>query len=204
MEPSYPEKNGTTFSHSPTAPAPAPASLEAAPTLPHPLERRVVRRVDLTLLPTLWMLFLVSFVDRGNIGNAKIAGMVKTLHLTGNRYNIAFQVFVVAYVACAVPANIVFKRLGPRTLPVMIFGWGLCVVGQGLTKSYGGLVACRFLEGVMEAGFVPGAAYLIASYYRSDEFLKRYSFFFGASLVAGAFNGVGFLLIFRFHFRGIR
>lgn len=67
---------------------------------------------------------------------------------------------------------------------------GICVVGQGLTKSFGGLVACRFLMGVFESGFVPGAAYLIGCYYTQDEFLKRYAVFFAFSIIAGAFNGV--------------
>ena len=64
------------------------------------------------------------------------------------------------------------------------------MIGQGVTKSYGGLIACRFLEGMCEAGFVPGAAYLIGSYYKRDEYLRRYTFFFGAAIIAGAFNGV--------------
>ena len=71
---------------------------------------------------------------------------------------------------------------------------GLTVIGQGVTKSYSGLVACRFLEGLCEAGFVPGAAYLIGSYYKRNEFLRRYTFFFGAAIFAGAFNGVSGML----------
>jgi MFS family permease len=152
--------------------------------------KQITRKIDFGILPVLWVLFLVSFVDRGNIGNAKIAGMSQDLHLVGNRYNVAVQVFTAAYVASAVPANIIFKKTGPRSLAVMMFLWGVAVIGQGVTASYQGLVACRFLEGMFEAGFVPGAAYLIGSYYKRDEFLKRYTFFFGASIVAGAFNGV--------------
>ena len=66
----------------------------------------------------------------------------------------------------------------------------MTVVGQGLTQSYAGLVVCRFLEGICEAGFVPGCAYLIGSYYKRDEFLKRYTVFFSAGIISGAFNGV--------------
>lgn len=158
--------------------------------LPKSLERRILWKLDLTLIPILWFLFLVSFIDRGNIGNAKIAGMSTSLHLTGNKYNVAFQIFVLGYVLFGVPSTVLFKKVGPRSLAVMMFFWGICVIGQGLTRSYAGLVVCRFLEGALEAGFVPGAAYLIGCYYRSDEFLRRYTFFFGASIIAGAFNGV--------------
>lgn len=51
-------------------------------------------------------------------------------------------------------------------------------------------MVCRFLMGVFEAGFVPGAAYLIGSYYKKDEFLKRYAVFFSGAIFAGAFNGL--------------
>jgi len=63
-------------------------------------------------------------------------------------------------------------------------------MGQGFTKSYAGLVTCRFLMGIFEAGFVPGCAYLIGSYYKRDEFLRRYTVFFSAAIAAGAFNGL--------------
>ena len=87
-------------------------------------EKRVVRKVDLFVIPVLWFLFLVSFIDRGNIGNAAIAGMREELKLTGNKYNVAVQLFTVAYVAFGLPANIVFKKTGPKSLAVMMFLWG--------------------------------------------------------------------------------
>lgn len=153
-------------------------------------EKRILRRLDLTLIPTLWLLMIVSFADRANIGNVKIQGMDKDLHLTGNRYNIAVMVFTIAYMVFGIPANIVFKMLGPKSLAGMMFLWGICAGAQGFVKSYAGLVAFRFLMGVFEAGFVPGCAYLIGSYYKKDEFLKRYAFFFSGAIVAGAFNGL--------------
>jgi len=87
------------------------------------IEKRVLRKLDWGVVPVLWFLFLVSFVDRGNIGNAKIQGMDKSLHLTGNNYNIAVMVFTLAYVIFGVPANVVFKWAGPRSLPFMMFIW---------------------------------------------------------------------------------
>ena len=88
------------------------------------IEKRVLRKIDFQLVPILWFLFLVSFVDRGNIGNAKIAGMVKDLNLKGSDYNTAVWVFTLSYVIFAVPANLLFKKLGPKSLSAMIFFWG--------------------------------------------------------------------------------
>ena len=79
---------------SPTAlPSHSTDTLETAteqnipPPIDAAIERRILRRLDFTFLPMLNVLFIVSFADRSNIGNAKIAGMNRDLELTGNRYN---------------------------------------------------------------------------------------------------------------------
>ncbi|PYH91992.1 vitamin H transporter [Aspergillus ellipticus CBS 707.79] len=154
------------------------------------LEKKLLRKIDWRVIPALWFLFLVSFMDRSNIGNAKVAGMSKELHLVGNKYNLAVTMFTVAYVIFGVPANLLVKKFGPRMLVLYMFTWGLFVMGQGLVKTATGLIACRFFMGMCEAGFVPGCAYLIGSYYKRDEFLRRYAIFFSANMAAGAFNGL--------------
>ncbi|OSS47602.1 hypothetical protein B5807_07560 [Epicoccum nigrum] len=152
-------------------------------------ERKLLWKLDFTVLPLLWLLYLVCFVDRSNIGNAKIQGMEKELNLEGQKYNVAVFIFNIGYVLAGVPLSIVFKKVGPKFLPMMMFFWGVCVIGNGVTKSYAGLLVCRCLEGCAESAYVPGAAYLIGSYYKKNEFLKRYTIFFSAGICAGAFNG---------------
>ena len=71
-----------------------------------------------------------------------------------------------------------------------MFLWGVCTVCQGLVKNFSSLVALRFLLGVFEAGFVPGAVYLISMYYKRYELQWRLSLFFTASILAGAFGGL--------------
>jgi MFS family permease len=115
--------------------------------------------------------------------------MDKDLSLTGQKYNIAVFVFNIGYLVAGVPLAILFRKTGPKTLSVMMFCWGITVIGCGLTWSWEGLVGCRLLEGMAESAFVPGAAYLIGSYYKRDEFLRRYVIFFSAGICAGAFNG---------------
>ena len=111
---------------SPTQSSQEEAYVDGSPVyIDKAIERRIVRKLDFTVVPVLWFLFLVSFVDRGNIGNAKIAGMTKTLKLQGNDYNNAVWVFTMAYVIFSIPANIVFKKFGPKSLAVMIFCWGM-------------------------------------------------------------------------------
>lgn len=172
---------------------PTTSQHDLPPSNHHPIDNTaetfLLRTLDLTVLPILWLLYLVCFIDRSNIGNAKIFGMDTSLSLHGQRYNIAVFVFNIGYLVAGVPLAILFKRIGPKMLSGMMFVWGVTVIGCGLTKSWEGLVACRLLEGMAEAAFVPGAAYLIGSYYKRNEFLKRYVVFFSAGICAGAVNG---------------
>lgn len=59
-----------------------------------------------------------------HLRNAKIAGMVKELHMVGNDYNVAVTMFTVAYVIFGVPANLLVKKFGPRMLVLYMFTWG--------------------------------------------------------------------------------
>jgi MFS family permease len=95
--------------------------------------------------------------SRINIGNAKIQGLEKTLHMKGNDYNIALFVFFVTYILFEVPSNMLLKKIRPSIfLGCITAGWGVVTIGQGLTKSFAGLVVCRVLMGVLEAGLFPG------------------------------------------------
>ena len=154
------------------------------------IERRVLIKCDLHVLPILCLLFLVAFLDRVNIGNAKIQGLEASLNMTGNQYNISLFVFYVPYCLLDLPSNLLLRQLRPAPmLSAMMFCWGLATLGQGLTRNWAGLVASRTIMGIFEAGFVPGCAYLISLYYKRHEFLFRYSFFFVSSILAGAFGG---------------
>lgn len=70
--------------------------------------KKVLRKMDLRLLPMLALLYLLSFLDRGNIGNAKIEGLSETLKLTGPQYNWCLTVFFFTYCAFEVPSNLMY------------------------------------------------------------------------------------------------
>ena len=89
-------------------------------------ERRVLRKCDFHVLPMLYIFYLLSFLDRINIGNARIEGLEQDLRMKGNDYNIALQVFFVPYILLEVPSNILLKRLTPSTyLSSLMFMWGM-------------------------------------------------------------------------------
>lgn len=87
--------------------------------------RRIARKIDYRLLPMLTILYILSFIDRSNIGNAKVAGMNEELNLTGHQYNMALTVFFFPYCLFEVPSNIVLKLTKPsRWITVLVISWG--------------------------------------------------------------------------------
>ncbi|KAJ7586368.1 MFS general substrate transporter [Mycena floridula] len=173
--------------------------ISSPPVLTAEEERTLWRKIDLRLMPILSLMYLVSFLDRGNIGNAKIAGLTDQLKLTGNKYNVALTMYFIGYCIFECPANLVLKRFRPRRwLPGITVVWGIIMTLMGLVKTYPQLVGVRTCLGVAEAGLFPGAVYYLSLWYPRHMLQVRIGLFFGAASLAGAFSGllafaIGFL-----------
>ena len=88
-------------------------------------ERKLLLKIDLALMPILFLLFLVSFMDRTNIANAKIEGLEKSLNMKSNQYNIAVFIFNIPYVLLDIPSNLIMQKVKPSWwLGGMMFCWG--------------------------------------------------------------------------------
>ncbi|KAF1349207.1 MFS general substrate transporter [Lizonia empirigonia] len=152
---------------------------------------RVLRKVDYRLVPMLSLLYLVAFIDRSNIGNAKIAGMETDLKMKGLQYNTAVTLFFVPYTLLEIPSNIVLKMMKPSYwMAILMLLWGLVMTLMGLVSSYEGLLAGRFFLGVAESGFFPAATFLLTLWYRRFELQRRMAVFYVAASLAGAFSGL--------------
>ncbi|KAI9747049.1 MAG: hypothetical protein M1835_002248 [Candelina submexicana] len=157
----------------------------------HINEKKVLRKMDLRLIPMLALLYLLSFLDRGNIGNAKIEGLVGDLKMTGPQYNWCLTVFFFTYCVFEVPSNLLLKRLRPSIwLPTIMVAWGTVMTLMGIVQNYHGLLIARLFLGVAEAGLYPGVAYYITMWYVREEGQFRQAMFFSAASVAGAFSGL--------------
>ncbi|KAI4681173.1 uncharacterized protein J4E88_005680 [Alternaria novae-zelandiae] len=75
-------------------------------------ERKLLMKVDLCVLPTVIVLYLLCFIDRTNIGNARIAGMEEDLKLEGYDYNVVLSAFYVSYIVFEMPATLCCKLIG--------------------------------------------------------------------------------------------
>ncbi|KAI9739608.1 MAG: hypothetical protein M1834_006326 [Cirrosporium novae-zelandiae] len=158
---------------------------------PHTTEKKLMTRVDLRIIPFLSIMYLLAFLDRTNIANAKIYNMVEDLNLNGTKYNTALTIFFIPYILFEIPSNILLKKLRPHIwLSICLFLFGLITVCQGLVQSYSGLLATRFFLGLAETGMFPGCFYLIGMWYKRSEAQRRYSFFFSSTTLAGAFGGL--------------
>ncbi|KAL4074089.1 major facilitator superfamily domain-containing protein [Scleroderma yunnanense] len=158
----------------------------------NPKERaRILRKLDIHLLPFVSLLYLLSFLDRANIGNAKIAGMSTDLDLVGYRYNIAAAVFFILYSFAEIPSNIALKLFRPsRWIPTIMIAWGLVMTLMCLVKTFQGLVIARLFLGLTEAGLFPGVTYYISLWYPRVDRSMRIAIFFSAATLAGAFGGI--------------
>ncbi|KAF4443734.1 hypothetical protein F53441_11376 [Fusarium austroafricanum] len=154
--------------------------------------KKVFRKVDVRLVPMLALLYLICHIDRANIGNAKIEGMVEDLGMTGVQYNTILSIFFVPYVLLEVPSNILLKKFKRPSmyLGILTVCWGITMTCTGLVQNFGGLMATRVLLGIFEAGFFPGAIYLCSYWYMPKDLSVRISYFYCASALSGAFSGL--------------
>ena len=154
-------------------------------------EKKLVRKIDMNLLPLFIVLYLLSFLDRGNIGNAKIEGLAEDLNLTGNEYNMCLMVFFLCYAVMEVPSNMILKRTPPNIyIPLTVVLFAVVMTCMGTVQNYAQLVATRALLGTFESALFPGISYILSRYYKKNELLIRQLIFFSAASMAGAFSGL--------------
>ncbi|KAK2013421.1 major facilitator superfamily transporter [Colletotrichum eremochloae] len=185
------EEQGPRKSESEGSGAIATARDITAASFAHLDEKKILRKMDLRLIPMLALLYLLSFLDRGNIGNAKIEGLQEDLNMTADQYNWCLTVFFFTYAAFEVPSNLLLKKLRPSVwLPAIMVSWGVVMTLMGIVQNYHGLLVARVFLGVTEAGLFPGVAYYLTMWYCRHEIQLRQALFFSAASIAGAFSGL--------------
>ncbi|OQE18630.1 hypothetical protein PENSTE_c017G08855 [Penicillium steckii] len=154
-------------------------------------ESRLRLKIDLYIVPTVALMYLFCFIDRANIGNAKLAGFNKDLGLEGYDYNAVLSIFFVAYIIFEIPSNIACKWIGPGWfLPAITLGFGICSVATAFVHDIHQVSGVRFLLGMFEAGLMPGIAYYLSRWYRRSELAFRLSCYIVMAPLAGAFGGL--------------
>ncbi|RYP59080.1 hypothetical protein DL771_011002 [Monosporascus sp. 5C6A] len=155
-------------------------------------QRGIIRRVDRRLVSVLACLYIISLVDRMNISTAAIAGLNTDLELqVGTRYSVIILTFFVAYTVFQPLGTVLTREIGPRWfLSSITLAWGVVMIGNGFVNSWQSLAGLRVLIGVFEAGYFPGAVYLLSTWYTRYDMQKRYMAFYGVGCVASALGGI--------------
>ncbi|KAG9313643.1 major facilitator superfamily domain-containing protein [Chiua virens] len=173
------------------------ASGSGSPALPLATpeeERRLVKKIDLRILPITCLLYLCAYLDRSNLGNARLQGLPQEiLHgdPTGKLFNWAASVFYFSYILCQVPATVCSKLFPPSYwMAATAIGWGICSTLAASASDFGGLICSRIGLGVFEAGFGPAIPLYFSFFYTRTELGLRMGYWFGFAAVAGAFGGL--------------
>ncbi|KAF5373924.1 hypothetical protein D9758_000869 [Tetrapyrgos nigripes] len=160
-------------------------------TIANVKEQNLLRKLDAHLLPGLVVLYLLSFLDRSNVANARLEGLTEDLDMTGNQYLTSLTLYFVGYVLFEIPCNIVLKLSTPKIwLPTLTLAWGVVATLMGVTQSLVGFFLVRFFLGVTESGLFPGVVYYLSMWYKREERVYRVALFFSAASLAGAFGGI--------------
>ncbi|KAI1824845.1 MFS transporter-like protein [Xylaria intraflava] len=156
------------------------------------LSRSLDHKFDRHIIPWIFGIWLFAFIDRSNIGNAKIVGLPEDLKIAeGNKFNVALLVFYIPYLLVDVPSNWIVKHVKAGIyLPALITAWGLVCTFLGFTRSLAGLIVARLLLGSFEGGLLGGIVVYLAMFYRRHQMLKRVGYFYCAAPLSGAFGGL--------------
>ncbi|CAO2652501.1 Nn.00g007840.m01.CDS01 [Neocucurbitaria sp. VM-36] len=154
-------------------------------------ERKLRNKIDFFVVPTVTLLYLMCFIDRSNIGNARLAGFEKDLKLKGYDYNTVLSVFYISYILFEIPATLCCKLIGPGWfLPLTTLGFGAMSVATAFVHTRAQACAVRFLLGIFEAGVMPGCAYYLSRWYRRSELTFRLGLWMTMAPLSGAFGGL--------------
>ena len=161
-----------------------PSSPSTATQVPD-LEDRTYAKVDRRLIPFLFLCYILAYLDRVNVGFAKLQ-MLRDLSLSDVAFGTGAGIFFVGYFLFEVPSNLLLKKFGARTwIARIMVSWGIVSSAMMFVRSEWAFYGLRFLLGVAEAGFFPGIIFYLTLWYPSGLRSTRTAWFVSAIAVSG-------------------
>ena len=166
--------------------------------------RRTVRKVALHLLPFLFILYVIAFLDRVNFGYAAL-GMNSALGISSEIFGFLSGIFFIGYLLFEVPSNMILQRIGARVwIARIMISWGIVVIITAAATDILHLAALRFILGVAEAGFFPGVILYITFWFRKKELAQAVALFMTALAVSNIIGApVSTYILDNIHWLGI-
>jgi sugar phosphate permease len=148
-------------------------------------EERTYRKVDWRLIPFLFLCYILAYLDRVNVGFAKLQ-MLKDLSLSDAAFATGAGIFFIGYFFFEVPSNILLKKFGARKwIARIMVSWGIVSALMMFVKSEWTFYAMRFILGLAEAGFFPGIIFYLTLWYPSRLRSSRTALFVSAIALSG-------------------
>ena len=153
------------------------------------IERRAYRRVTWRLIPFLFACYVAAYLDRVNVGFAKLQ-MLADLQMSETAYGIGAGIFFIGYFLFEVPSNLILHRTGARAwIARIMVTWGLLSAATMWVTSATAFYALRFLLGIAEAGFFPGIVLYLTQWYPAPRRARIMALFMTAIAIAGVIGG---------------
>jgi MFS transporter, ACS family, tartrate transporter len=167
-------------------------------------ETKTVRKMQIRILPYLFLLYVIAYLDRINIGFAALT-MNKELGISSQQFGFLVGVFFFGYCLFEIPSNLMLHRLGARVwIARILFTWGIVAALTGFVRSVSQLYVARFLLGVAEAGYFPGIVLYLTYWFRQREQAQAIALFLTGlpvtSILGAPLSG---LILDRVHWFGI-
>jgi MFS family permease len=143
-----------------------------------------IRKVRNRLIPLLFLLYVVAFLDRVNIGFAALT-MNADLAITSTQFGLLTGIFFWGYCLFEIPSNLLLHRIGARIwIARILVSWGIVAALTSFVRSAPQLYVARFLLGVAEAGFFPGIVLYLTYWFRQREQARMIALFMTAGPVS--------------------
>jgi D-galactonate transporter len=152
-------------------------------------EDRIYRKVGMRLIPFLVLCYVVAYLDRVNVGFAKLQ-MLQDLHLSDAVYGLGAGIFFIGYFIFEVPSNLILHRVGAKIwIARIMITWGLVSAAMMFTNSETTFYVLRFLLGAAEAGFFPGIILYLTYWYPNARRGRMTTMFMVAIPLSGLVGG---------------
>jgi len=168
-----------------------------------PLERSARRKTMRRLLPFLWLLYVVAFLDRVNVAYAALE-MSRNLHFSDRVFGAGAGIFFIGYVLLEIPGAIIVERWSARLwIGGIMVCWGITTYFVGLVHTAHQFYGARFLLGAAEAGFYPGVMVYLTHWFRPEDRAKAVALFIAATPISNILGSPLAGQVLRLHWRGL-
>ncbi|KFY49408.1 hypothetical protein V495_00597 [Pseudogymnoascus sp. VKM F-4514 (FW-929)] len=154
-------------------------------------EKATLRKIDLHLMPLMFVTYALQYLDKTTVGNANVLGMAVDTNLVGQQFSWVSSVFYFGYLGASIPASYGFVKLPlGKYLAGTILLWSIVLACHGATTNFAGLVVLRLLLGAFESVVSPGFSLITSIWYKPSEHAWRHGIWFAGNGVANMFGGL--------------